>query len=119
MPGANDLARASPIRHKQTDDQAPHAVAYASRKLTVHEKNYSITELELLAIIFGLQKFRHICYDCEIKVITDLRPLQWLNSLVRHSSRLARWLLILQDYNVTTTYKRGSENVADCFTRLD
>jgi len=107
------------MQHSDAEDQALHAVAYASRKLNSHEGNYPIIELELLAIILGLQKFRHICYDCEIKVVTDHGPLVWLSSLVKHSSRLACWLLILQDYNVTTTFKRGAENVADCFTRLD
>ena len=100
------------------DTKSNHAIAYASRKLLERERRYPIIEQELLAIVFGLQKFRHIIYGCVINVYTDHRPLAWLNSIVKNSPRLARWTLILQDYNVTTTYVPGNEQIADCLTRL-
>ena len=89
------------------DTKANHVIAYASRKLLGREQRYPVIELELLALVFGLQKFRHIIYQNETRVYTDHRPLSWLNSLVKHSPRLARWALLIQDYNVTTTYIRG------------
>ena len=39
--------------------QSNYVIAYASRKLTKAEQRYPIIEIELMAIIFGLQKFRH------------------------------------------------------------
>jgi len=44
--------------------------------------------------------------------------LQWLNSLVKHSPRLARWSMIIQNYDVTTVYIRGDQQPADALTRL-
>jgi len=91
--------------HEET--KSNHAIAYASRKLLEREHRYPIIEHELLAIVFGLQKFRHIVYGCVVSVYTDHRPLASLNSIVKNSPRLARWALLLQEYNVTTTYVPG------------
>jgi len=87
--------------------QSNYVIAYASRKLTKAEQRYPIIEIELMAIIFGLQKFRHYVHSRKLKVYTDHRPLVWLNSLIKHSNRLARWVLLLQEYNIDTTYIAG------------
>ena len=98
--------------------KSDHAIAYASRKLSDSERRYATVEQEMLAVVFGLQKFRNIIYGCVVNVYTDHRPLVWLNSIVKNSSRLARWALLLQDYNITMTYVKGEEQIADCLTRL-
>ena len=95
--------------HKQSN----YVIAYASRKLTKAEQRYPIIEIELMAIIFGLQKFRHYVHSRKLKVYTDHRPLVWLNSLIKHSNRLARWVLLLQEYNIDTTYIAGKNQIAD------
>jgi len=41
----------------------------------------------------------------------------WLNSLSRHSNRLMRWVLILQEYNLKVTYVRGEKQIADGLAR--
>jgi len=99
--------------HKQSN----YVIAYASRKLTKAEQRYPIIEIELMAIIFGLQKFRHYVHSRKLRVYTDHRPLVWLNSLIKHSNRLARWVLLLQEYNIDTTYIAGKNQIADGLTR--
>jgi len=111
---------ASAILMQRGDDETSpcHIIAYASIKLLPRETRYPVIELELLAIIFSLQKFHHDIFQKPTLILTDHKPLQWLNSLVKHSSRLARWALILQDYDVTTQYIKGEHQLADYFTRL-
>jgi len=101
-----------------TKDCPCHVVAYASRKLLPRERNYATLEKEILAIVFALSKFHLLIYNRPMKVYTDHRPLQWLNSLTKHSSRLARWSFILQNYNITTNYIRGEKRLGDALTRL-
>ena len=101
-----------------SDEKPDHVIAFASRKLKPNEQNLPVIERELLSIIWSLTKFRTYVYGCEILCFTDHRPLTWLNSLVKHSSRLARWALMLQDFNVTTTYVKGKDQIADSLTRL-
>ena len=101
-----------------TENESPHVIAYASRKLLPRERIKSTVELELTAIAFGLTKFHVYLYNNSTTVFTDHRPLQWLNSLSKHSPRLARLNLIIQQYGITTTYVPGKIQPADALTRL-
>jgi len=103
-----------------SDGGPPVVIAYASRNLLDRETRYPVIELELLAIIWGLQKFRHFLYGAtqRSRVYSDHRPIAWLNSLVKHSSRLARAALILTEYDVDVTYVKG-HHIADALTRQE
>ena len=94
-----------------------YVVAYASRKLVPRERKFPIVELELMAIVYALIKFHHWLYTKKVHVFSDHRPLQWLNSLTKHSSRLARWSLILQNYDLSVSYIPGEQQLADFLTR--
>ena len=49
------------------------AIGFGSRSLTASEKNYAQIELELLALIFGLEHFHQIIYGRSVEVHTDHR----------------------------------------------
>jgi hypothetical protein len=66
-------------------------IAYCSRQLNSAESKYSITELELLALIFATKQFRCYLYGRKFTVYTDHRALKWLLNLQDPSSRLTRW----------------------------
>ena len=53
-------------------------LAYGSRTLSKPEKNYCVTRRELLAIVFGLRKFRHYLVGWPVLVRTDHTSLKWL-----------------------------------------
>ena len=98
------------------DDSPGHVISYF--KKNVAQRRYATIELELMSIVYGLTKFYHFVYNRPVWVYTDHRPLQWLNSLIKHSSRLARWSLILQHHNITTTYIKVEKQLADALTRM-
>jgi len=50
-------------------------------------------------------------------VYTDHRALLWLNTIVKHNSRLARWALMLQELDIRTNYVKGKNQIADALTR--
>jgi len=50
-------------------------IAYASRSLSDAETRYAQIECEMLAVVFGLEKFHHYVYGRHVKVITDHKPL--------------------------------------------
>jgi len=106
------------LQTENDESDTRYAIAFASRKLSPSERRRPIIELEVMAIIFGLKKYEQWIYNRPVSVFSDHRPLQWLNSLVKHSPKLARFALILQSYNITTTYVPGHLQVADCLTRL-
>lgn len=84
-------------------------VEYASRSLNTTEKNYSTTEKELLAIIFGIEHFRYYLLGRKFKIITDHNPLKFLDS-VKQNSKLIRWKLKLAEYDYEIVYKPGKEH---------
>ncbi|CAK1598637.1 unnamed protein product [Parnassius mnemosyne] len=94
-------------------------VAYASRTLNKAEYNYSITEKDCLAILFGTKVFRLYLYGRHFKIITDHRSLKWLFNCKDPGSELVRWRLKLEEFNYEVEYKKGKINSnADAFRSL-
>ncbi|KAK3731331.1 hypothetical protein QZH41_004089 [Actinostola sp. cb2023] len=95
-------------------------IAYASRSLTETECKYAQIEKELLAVVFGCERFHQYIYAKEVTVETDHRPLVSIitKSLDKAPARLQRMLLRLQRYNIDLQYKPGKElYTADTLSR--
>ena len=93
----------------QYHDAYQYPVSYISRSLTPAEKNYSITELECLAIVWAVGEFAIYLAYRPFRLFTDHQALSWLKQKVSPNKRLARWSLILAEFNFTISYRKGSE----------
>lgn len=106
------------VLFQKGDEAEEHPIAFASRSLTTCEKKYSTTELECLAVLWAVDKFRAYLEGLEFTVITDHAALKWLNNLKDPHGRLARWALKLQEYPLTIVHRPGKQNVvADALSR--
>lgn len=93
-------------------------IAYTSRVLNDGECKFSTTEKELLAIVYCVKHFRPYLYGKKFTLVTDHKPLIYINNMKDPTSRLARWRIILEDYEYDITYKAGKKNVnADALSR--
>ena len=100
--------------------QDGHPIAYASRSLTQAEEYYAQIEKELLAVVFGCERFNHYVYGRPVDVESDHKPLVSVNKkpLTKVSPRLQCLLLRLQKYEVNITYVPGKYMyVADTLSR--
>ena len=105
----------------QLDDQGrEHVIAYLGRGLRKAELNYTITELECLAIIEGTRAYHQYLVSRPFTIVTDHVSLTFLNSLKTGKSRLQRWALHLQGYTFKVQYKAGKRlTSADGLSRRD
>ena len=94
-------------------------IAYASRTLQKHERNYGITELEALAVVWATKHFHVYLYGHQCKVLTDHSALKSLLNTPHPSGKLARWGLALQELDLKIEYRPGKQNsVADALSRI-
>jgi hypothetical protein len=87
-----------------------YVIAYDSKKLNKHQVNYSISEKECLAVIFGIKQFRHYLFGTEFLVVTDHSALVWLFGMNNPTNRLARWEIFLQDFNLKIVHRKGEHH---------
>ncbi|GKG06406.1 putative reverse transcriptase domain-containing protein, partial [Tanacetum coccineum] len=93
-------------------------IAYASRQLKIHEKNYTTHNLELGAVVFALKMWRHYLYGTKCTVLTDHKSLQHILDQKELNMRQRQWLELLSDYDCEIRYHLGKENVvADALSR--
>nr|GEY85920.1 putative reverse transcriptase domain-containing protein [Tanacetum cinerariifolium] len=100
--------------------QREKVIAYASRQLKVHEKNYTTHDLELEAVVFALKIWRHYLYGTKCTVFTDHKSLQHILDQKELNMRQRRWLELLSDYDCEIRYHPGKANVvADALSRKE
>ncbi|GJR59078.1 putative reverse transcriptase domain-containing protein [Tanacetum coccineum] len=93
-------------------------IAYASRQLKIHEKNYTTHDLELGDVVFALKMWRHYLYGTKCIVFTDHKSLQHILDQKELNMRQRRWLELLSDYDCELRYHLGKANVvADVLSR--
>ena len=102
----------------QIVDCTKRVIAYAGRDLNSAERNYSATEREALAVIDGIKGFQPYLQGQNFTIYTDHNALRWLMSLADPSGRLARWSLLIQQFDFDAVHRPGVVNGnADALSR--
>ena len=110
------------ILAQRDDSGVERVIAYASRILNKHERRYSATEKECLAIVWSLRHFRPYIFGLgknAILVETDHKALSFVYGKNSTNARVQRWLLSVQDYPFTVVHKPGNKHTnADSLSRM-
>lgn len=84
------------------------------------EKNYTVIEREALGMIFALEKFQHYLLGNKVTFHVDHQALIFLVKKPKLEGRLARWMLLLQEFNYTVLHTPENKHVvADYLSRLE
>jgi len=90
----------------QRVEDTPYPLSFASRSLSPPEQTYSVQEIEALAIVWGIKKFRPFLEYGHFTVFTDHSSLQWLLK----TKELNRLLLRLSDARMRIRRARANGN---------
>ena len=98
------LAGLGAVLSQKGDKGHLHPVAYASRALHKHERNYHVTELETLGIVWAAKYFRAYLLGHHCLVLTDHAACTSLLNSSNPSAKLARWAMIIQEMDLDIQY---------------
>lgn len=112
---ASSLAVGGILMQKENDEWRP--IHYFSKKLSKHQLAYTITEKEALAVVHGVDKFRHYLEIKNFIIETDHCALCSLKHIDFKAPRIHRWAALLSNFNYTIKYKNGKDHLPDCSTR--
>nr|GEZ98177.1 reverse transcriptase domain-containing protein [Tanacetum cinerariifolium] len=95
-------------------------IHYASKTMTEAQIHYTTTEKEMLAVVYAFEKFRPYLVLSKSIVYIDHSALKYLLNKQDAKPWLLRWVLLLQEFDITILDKKGSENLAaDHLLRLE
>jgi hypothetical protein len=98
--------------------QENRVIAYASRALRPHEKNYPTHDLELAAVVHALKLWRHYLMGTRCNIFTDHKSLNYIFTQSDLNMRQRIWLELIKDYDLEVHYHPGKANVvADALSR--
>ena len=98
----------------QEEDKKPYAIYYISKNLSPAELNYTVTKKEFLAVVHAVNKFRHYIIGYPVVLYTDHSTIKFLANKTVTNGKVKRWLILLQEFDITIRERPGKENpVAD------
>ena len=109
------------VLSQEQEHKRLHPIAYASRALSPAEKNYSITELETLAVVWAAQRFHAYLYNHDVLILTDHSAVKAILGTPSLSGKHARWWTKLHGagfQKIEIRHRAGRENLrADALSR--
>nr|GEZ78457.1 reverse transcriptase domain-containing protein [Tanacetum cinerariifolium] len=110
MCDANNFAIGEVLGQRQDKHFMP--IHYASKTMTEAESNYTITEKEMLAVVYAFEKFWSYLIMNKSIVYTDHSALKYLFAKKDSKARFLRWVLLLQEFTFKVIDTKGAENLA-------
>ncbi|GJR90548.1 reverse transcriptase domain-containing protein [Tanacetum coccineum] len=118
MCNASDFAVGTVLGKK--DGKNFHPIYFASKTLNTAQQKYTVTEKELMVVVFTFDKFRPYLILSKTIVYTDHSALRYLFKKQDAKPRLIRYIMFLQEFDIEIKDKKGAENVAvDHLSRIE
>ena len=117
MCDASDYEIGAALGQRQENIFRP--IYYASKMLNEAQENYTTIKKEMLAVVYSCDKFRPYILVSKVTLYTNHATIRYLMMRKKAKTRLIRWVLLLQEFDMEINDNRGSENVvADHLSHL-
>ncbi len=94
-------------------------IAFVSKALTSSQRNYPVLQKELLAIVYGLSRFRDYLYGNRFYVLSDHEALKFLHRSCRENKTIAYWYAVLSEFDFEIVHIPGISNyLPDSLSRV-
>nr|GFB23792.1 DNA-directed DNA polymerase [Tanacetum cinerariifolium] len=118
MCDASDYAIVAVLGQRKSKHFQP--IHYSSKTMTEAQIHYTTTEKEMIVIVYAFEKFRPYLVLSKSIVYTNHSALKYFLNKQDAKPSLLRWVLLLQEFDITILDKKGSENLAaDHLSRLE
>jgi RNase H-like domain found in reverse transcriptase len=97
---------------QENQDGNQNALYYLSRMMVGAKHGYSSIEKHCLALIFAVKKLRHYMLAHKIILISKVDPLKYLMTRPMLTGRLAKWAIILTEFDITYTPQKAIKGQA-------
>lgn len=94
---------------QEAADGKMHIVYCVSKKTTDSERRYHSSKLELLAIIWSVDRLRQFLLGIHFTIVTDCQALVYMNAKKTTNPQIARWFSLLQEYDVEIRHRPGNK----------
>lgn len=77
--------------------------------MTPTECNYIVIEKEFLVVVYSINKFRQYITSYDVNIHIDHSSIRFLLNKPLTNGRITRWLLLLQEFNITIVDRPGKK----------
>ena len=103
----------------QVQDGKERVIAYGSRSLDKPERNYCVTQREMLAVVFFPRHFKHYLLGRRFTLRTDHGSLTWLQNFKEPDGQIHRWIQQLSQFHMKIVHRPGVRHGnADALSRI-
>ena len=96
------------LMQRHPEDKQLHPVYFMSRKTTPAESRYSSYDLEFLAVVKALDKFRNYLLVLRFKVVTDCAAFRATMAKNELTPRVGRWVMLVEEFDCTIEHRAGT-----------
>ncbi|CAI6373983.1 unnamed protein product [Macrosiphum euphorbiae] len=106
---ASSVGIGAMLLQRDKDGEAPKLVYCISKKLTEAESKYHSGKLELMAVIWAVNKWRIFLLGVKFTILTDCQALVYLRAHRALRPQIARWHDLLQEYEYDIQHRPGNK----------
>ena len=103
---------------QKDEDGKEYVIAYGGRARRTEEQQWHRNELECLAIIAGIDAYKHYLSHKHFTISTDNAAMKWLMEKKEPTGKFARWIMKIQSFSFTIEHRKSTQN-ADAISRID